>query len=166
MWGKVCKNLSNARKMHLPVSAGVESVKPSTVFSWTEEVIKVEANDELSGEVVNMPGKSEYRSCARWRAKQSPWLLKQHQQSPIMMLLLITKYCQQHQILQSMSQELWIIVWIVYNIARHLYNCQCPMTSNLAHTLFSTLNVTLTMTPALLSEMIYTVLVEPTTDQN
>ena len=32
--------------------------------------------------------------------------LKQHQQSPIMMLLLITKCCQQHQTLQSMSQEL------------------------------------------------------------
>ena len=64
MWGKVCKYLSIARKMHLPVSARVESMKPSTVFSWSEEVTKVEANDELSGEVVNMSGKSEYRSCA------------------------------------------------------------------------------------------------------
>lgn len=153
--------------MHLPVSAGVESMKPSTVFSWSEEVIKVEANDELSGKVVNMSGKSEYRSCACWRAKQSPGLLKQHHQLPIMMVLLITKYCQQHQTLQSMSQELWIIVWIVYyNIARHLYSCQCPMISNLAHTFFSTLNVRLTMTLALLSEMIYTVLVEPATEQN
>ena len=54
MWGKVCKYLSIARKMYLPVSARVESMKPT----------KVEANDELSGEVVNMSGKSEYRSCA------------------------------------------------------------------------------------------------------
>ena len=41
-----------------------ESVEPDTVISTTEEeVTRVGANDELSGEVVNIPGESEYLSC-------------------------------------------------------------------------------------------------------
>jgi len=42
----------------------LESVEPDTVISTTEdEVTRVGANDELPGEVVNIPGESEYRSC-------------------------------------------------------------------------------------------------------
>lgn len=42
----------------------LESVEPDTVISTTEEeVTRVGANDELPGEVVNIPGESEYWSC-------------------------------------------------------------------------------------------------------
>lgn len=41
----------------------LESVEPDTVISTIEEeVTRVGANDELPGEVVNIPGKSEYQS--------------------------------------------------------------------------------------------------------
>lgn len=48
-----------------PLKLGeLESVEPDTVISTTEEeVTRVGANDELPGEVVNIPGESEYRSC-------------------------------------------------------------------------------------------------------
>ena len=61
--GDAPEGKTKAPEWVLPASGEVQSMKRSTAFSWSEQVIKIGANDELPDKVAKVRCNSEYWSC-------------------------------------------------------------------------------------------------------